>query len=197
MRRMKFLLVILGVILTTGGAMADLCNDCLQYMSCNATVYYNGTASDESTAKKACDFAMDYFVQTLDSQEVGLSNYLSKIGYNVGMSIKFDLEQGILKEDTIMFAGGSNMFKYCRERGLCNRGTDTQYFDLLMALDKNTKLINFDGIMRTCPDGGHSNWENSFAGLTIGSCYISTFSDNTGRGEYQGNCYHDTDLDLE
>lgn len=46
MKRIKFLLGVAGLVVTTGTVMADLYYDCMDYSSCMATMGYSGEITD-------------------------------------------------------------------------------------------------------------------------------------------------------
>ena len=196
-------LFVLGICMCTmSPAQADRVDPqldmCLEYLSCMASMayYFLVPAQDQDIAKQICDAHSPNFVQMATQQESGLDIYYAKLGWNLGLTHGEDMNiagnQDQMSREEFIYLMNANLGEYavreCKRFGFSTlTPASTEYYALNIDESSNVNALYFLAPLTVCPEGGLSR---STAPFLIDSCYIETFSDDTGSGVYSPVCQY-------
>ncbi|GEM_PF-6562999 len=163
---------------------------CVYFISCGATQALSGE-TDQATAVANCiTSTRNRYVGNQALDELLTHDYFPDLGYRHGEDFLYN--QGLGMSDEILhdarMSAAYSFVNECYMYGYCHCTQQTQYLQPAGLTDGAWGMETYCG---TCPDGGMA-----YSELMINKCrqFANTeFSDVTGRGLYNGECYYQAD----
>ena len=177
--------------LTLASQMAqgeDLCNTCMEYVSCMLDFSFSGAVSEIYEAQDRCFWAYADFLNSFPDVEFALAER----GWGLGRALNNNIDAKYI-EFTIAEIIYEQCLGYLTGVNFCESdsapGMETYYMDYIIEFDKVGKSFFATRLIKQCPDGGEGmlmsgDYTAYTDGNGIASCHTSTFTDSTGSGEF-------------
>jgi len=174
---------------------------CLDYVSCIATQYIKTRNEDLTTLRSKCDPQFNSAYSSTDRYDdfSAMFEYWAKTGRNVAEVFLFDKDnyKPIMSDaewGQVAWSYGMALHKECLNQGYCTPCTnqyDNTYY--LNVIGFGESEWNFKQVCKKCPGNGKAVDSSGNWGEAIISCNYDvgdTFSDETGSGEFTGQCFY-------